>query len=119
MICNNTLPFVDFNLGQVAMRRVAYYRWLADTVAAIIGRIFLPLDMGTGPSPCSRCPPFGRLRYGLWGRYRPSRFTVPFGLAVGTKNHCLALPNAATAHGAPFTVRAHGSRARMAAARLR
>ena len=26
----NTLPFVDFNLGQVAMRRVAYYRWLAD-----------------------------------------------------------------------------------------
>ncbi|MCF2620996.1 YheC/YheD family protein [Collinsella tanakaei] len=26
----NSLPFVDFNLGQVAMRRVAYYRWLAD-----------------------------------------------------------------------------------------
>lgn len=26
----NRLPFVDFNLGQVAMRRVAYYRWLAD-----------------------------------------------------------------------------------------
>lgn len=26
----NSLPFTDFNLGQVAIRRVAYYRWLAD-----------------------------------------------------------------------------------------
>ena len=26
----NPIPFVDFNLGQVAMLRTAYYRWLAD-----------------------------------------------------------------------------------------
>ena len=26
----NSLPFTDFNLGQVAMLRVAYYRWLAE-----------------------------------------------------------------------------------------
>ena len=26
----NPVPFVDFNLGQVAMLRTAYYRWLAD-----------------------------------------------------------------------------------------